>query len=123
MTRPAAQRLFDLLAQLPSEQRVSIALALADVSQELLTAPPTQADNELETIRRLEIEMRDEPPARRVAMISERTGLSRSTIYRRLKISRKGVSRETGSSLALGHEQRPSRNEVPRSTASGTSRD
>lgn len=83
----AATRLFSLLTQLPTEQRVAIALALADLSQELLTVSPPQTEEHqrVTLLESLESELRDRPPSERAAAIRERTGWSKSSYYRRRK--------------------------------------
>jgi len=80
------QRLFDLIAQLPTRQRVAIALALADVSQELLTAKTSKgAEPDLEELAVLEIELRELPPSERVDVITQRMHYSRATYFRKRK--------------------------------------
>jgi hypothetical protein len=90
--KSAADKLLEQIIRLPMPARRSIALALSDVAQEILTAksPDATRDTELEQLARLEHDMHESTPAERCAAAIARipTIRSRSAYYRKLELLR-----------------------------------
>lgn len=99
-------RLYEIVASLPTEQRVGIALALADLSQALLSLKPKGPSEDRSTrIAQLELQLKGNPQL--VSIICMREQISRATYFREkkkleqrrasLKVSLNAMSGETSS--------------------------